>query len=124
MRRVSLKRQRRNREAEPARRSLLERVARCEFCGRHNAGLANHEILRGSYRQQALDKPFAILILCDECHDLMGGRSWAEQLAILRRSRPADFNLRLFHELAGRHKPSSDEVALWNMRLCFVPEGP
>lgn len=26
--------------------------------------------------------------------------------------------------LASRHKPTTDEVALWNMRLCFVPEGP
>lgn len=121
MRSISPKRRAREAEARPVRDDLKEEVGRCEWCGRHNAGLCVHEILRGyGYRLKAIDKRFAVLVLCFVCHELMGGRDWAEQLSILRRSRPKDFNLLAFHTLAGRVKPGNDEVHLWSQRLSFV----
>lgn len=124
MRRVSGKRAARDREAKPARESLVARVGRCEFCGRHDVWLVAHEILRGSYRVDSQDQPYAQLVLCDGigdfCHPLMDGRSWAEQLAILRRSRPEDFNLSKFHALAQRKYPSFEAVEMWTKRYSFV----
>lgn len=110
-------------QAGPWREALRERVGRCEWCGRHNHGLAVHEVLRGSgLRQKAMDKPYAVLVLCNDCHELMSGRDWAEQLAILRRSRPADYRLSDFHALAARVKPDHADVTLWLLRLSFVSE--
>jgi hypothetical protein len=120
MRRRSLKRAAMDRKASESRDGLREMVGRCEWCGRHNFGLEVHEILRGGYRAKTQDQPCCQLVLCRDCHDLMGGRDWAEQLAILMRSRPEDFNLLKFHDLASRRKPLYEEVELWSMRLSFV----
>lgn len=104
----------------PFRSELKARVAKCEWCGRRDKGLCVHEILRGyGLREQALDKAFAVLVLCDDCHFLMSGRAWAEQLAIMRRSRCEDFNLAAFHNLARRVKPDISEVELWERRMSF-----
>ena len=123
MRSRSAKRAAREAESQPARDALRDRVGRCEYCGRHNAGLQVHEILRGTgFRQKALDQPCAQLVLCHACHDIMGGRPLAEQLAILCRSRPGDMNLTRFYELSGRHDyPTRYDVNMWYKRLCFVP---
>jgi hypothetical protein len=124
MRRTSIRRQHRNREAAPVRADLIERVARCEFCGRQLVPLCVHEILRGSYRAKAQDKLFAVLVLCwqieGNCHDLMSGKGWDEQLAILRRSRPDDYDLAAFHVLASRVKPDREQVDLWLKRFAFL----
>jgi len=61
-----------------------------------------------------------ISALCNDCHAIMDGRDWAEQLAILRRSRPHEYNLLAFHTLARRCKPSDGEVSLWSLRFSFV----
>lgn len=118
----SERRKKREAEARPVREGLIERVGRCEYCGRRHHGLEVHEILRGGYRQKTQDEQCATLVLCRPCHNIMGGRDWAEQLAILRRSRPEDFNLIDFHALASRVKPIHEEVDLWEMRLSFVCE--
>lgn len=121
MRRISPKRRQRNAAAQPFRDELLASVSRCEWCGRHSNGLCVHEILRGNgLRQKAMDQLYAVLVLCDECHNLMGGRPWSEQLAILRRSRLYDYDLRRFHELAKRNYPDHDDVILWSLRYAFV----
>jgi hypothetical protein len=120
MRRRSLKRAAMDRKASESRDGLREMVGRCEWCGRHNFGLEVHEILRGGYRAKTHDQPCCQLVLCRDCHELMGGRDWAEQLAILKRSRCEDYNLLAFHALASRCKPDDSEVELWSMRLSFV----
>lgn len=117
MRNRSLKRQKLDRHAEPIRRDLISEVCRCEWCGRHSIQVCVHEILRGGYRAKTLSERCAVLVLCDECHNLMGGREWAEQLAILRRSRPHDYRLSAFHALAQRVKPDESEVRLWSQRI-------
>lgn len=124
MRRVSERRRKLLAEVAPVRQSLIERVCRCEFCGRYDVWLVVHEILRGSMRAQSLDKPFAQLVLCDGigdfCHELMDGKPLAMQLAILKRSRPEDFNLLKFRTLAKRNYPDYAAVDLWSKRLAFV----
>lgn len=107
---------RKNREAEckPFRDHLIESVGECENCGcspdRRKFGvmaemtrLSVHEIACGSHRQKALDKPFAVLVLCWRCNSgPFNDRSqWSEsrQLALLARRRPQDFNLTAYLEL-------------------------
>jgi hypothetical protein len=129
MRRVSKKRATRNAEAQPFRRALLQRVGHCEICGhdpkRVRSGviawaLHVHEICRGSAnRHKAMDKPFATLVVCFLCHDgtIASKAEWPEarQLAALKRSRPADYDLGSYNALvgAGPKWVSMDEVAKW-----------
>lgn len=70
---------------------------------RELARLAVHEIASGVYRQKALDKPYAVLVLCWECNSgpFQNRAEWPEsrQLALLARRRPRDFNLTAYLEL-------------------------
>ncbi len=65
--------------------------------------LAVHEIASGTHRQKALDKPYAVLVLCWECNSgqFQDRSQWPEsrQLALLARSRPKDFDLTAYLEL-------------------------
>lgn len=65
--------------------------------------LAVHEIACGSHRQKALDKPFAVLVLCWQCNSgpFQNRSEWPEsrQLALLARRRPKDFDLTSYLEL-------------------------
>lgn len=100
----------RERECVEFRRALVARVGRCECCGfdpqRVRPGMIRweircHEIARGVHRQKALDKRYAILVVCPPCHDDVDGWSEARQLAVLRRSRPQDFDLDAYNALIG-----------------------
>lgn len=97
----------------------LERQDRCDWC-RAWAFTEQHEILRGCLRQLSRDHACATLWLCHPCHDLLGGRPLAEQLAILCRVREDDYQLREFHKIAKRNYPSHEEVQLW-LRRYWVP---
>ena len=120
MRHTSTKRRHRQDEAAPVREELIARVGRCEFCGDDKSALCVHEVLRGSHRQKALDQLYAVLCLCWPCHELMGGRPLAEQLAILRRSRREDYDLQAFHALAGRNYPDEADVRMWLKRITLA----
>jgi DNA-binding transcriptional regulator YiaG len=67
------------------------------------AKLAVHEIASGPDRQKALDKPYAVLVLCWECNSgpFQNRGEWPEsrQLALLAKRRPKDFNLQAYLEL-------------------------
>lgn len=86
------------------------------MCGRRKRGLACHEIARGPLRQLALDKPYAILVVCPPCHELVGDKAaWPEarQLAVLQRRRPMDYNLVAYCELVNpraARRITQDEV--------------
>jgi len=125
MRRVSLKRQKRQREAKPIRDDLIARVGECEICGaspsRPRRGvpgelsqLCCHEIANGPLREKALDKPYALLVLCWYCngHEVVDKSEWPEsrQLAVLAESRPEDFDLESFCYLINPRAP--DRVTL------------
>ena len=114
MRRISKKTAVRIAEATEFRRALVSEVQHCEICG-HAPGrvgpgrvawaLHVHEIARGKHRNKALDKRFAVLVVCFRCHmeQLDSREQWPEarQLAVLKRSRPADYNLEAYNELVG-----------------------
>jgi hypothetical protein len=110
------------------RRSLVETIGRCEVCGhdptRAKTGflawrLDLHEIARGVNRQKALDKRYALLVLCYRCHleRIHGEGDWSEarQLAALKRSRPEDYDLVAYNLLIGRgpRRITEDEVDAW-----------
>ena len=115
-------------EAKPFRDQLLREVGRCEICG-HNPkrvrsgriawALCVHEIAQGVHRQKALDKGFAVLVLCYRCHMLRvhANEPWPEarQLAALKRSRPRDYDLEAYNALVGRGPDgiSEAEVREW-----------
>lgn len=96
--------------------ALKERVGRCESCGWNNINdLQVHEILRGTgLRRLSRGKDFCSLVLCNSfangCHDRMSGLAWERQLAILWRSRPEDMDMLAFWEVAGRRKPTVEEM--------------
>jgi len=91
--------------------SLIDEVEHCELCGhdptrvRHDYKLVIHHIMRGALRKKSTGKRFANLVLCKNCHDtcIHGKTEWrqARQLALLRRSRPGDYDLAAYNELKG-----------------------
>ena len=94
----------------------LPQPNRCDWC-RSWQSLDQHEILRGSgLRKKARDQACATLWLCRPCHDLMGGRPLAEQLAILIRVRPEDHDIREFYKIARRNYPDEQDVQMWLRR--------
>lgn len=108
MRKVSDKRRQRNLEAKPVRDSLRE-LGHCEICGTTKGQLDVHEICRGVHREAALDKLFALLLVCRRCHEdkLSSAAEWSEarQLAVLAKSRPNDFSLAAYLELTSPKAP-------------------
>ena len=127
--RVSKKRAARNAEAKPVRDRLKADVQKCEICGCDprrswawwlDLVLDVHEIARGEHREKALDKRYALLIVCRRCHvlRLSSPAEWPEarQLAALKRSRPADYDLAAFLKLKNPNAPKAvtqDEVDKW-----------
>jgi len=79
-----------------------------------------HEVANGPNREKALDKPYAILVLCTNCNhqEVEDKRKWpqARQLAVLLRSRPNDYDLVAFNRLVNPNAPNRitpDEVAAY-----------
>ncbi len=112
MRSMSAKTRKRIAECRPFRLKIREEVGRCEMCGidpiQHRSGgcLSVHEICRGAHRLKALDKRYAVLVLCSGCHNARihnGPEKWPEarQLALLKRSRPQDMDLPAYNALVG-----------------------
>lgn len=113
MKSKSSTRRKREAEAKPFRDRLVAAVGECESCGcspinrqgrmPEMASLAVHEIASGPDRQKALDKPYAVLVLCWQCNSgaFQDRRLWPEarQLALLARRRPNDFDLTAYLEL-------------------------
>lgn len=130
MRAKSETRRKRESEAKPFRDRLIEDVGECENCGcspsnRQGrmsalASLAVHEIASGVYRQKALDKPYAVLVLCWQCNSgpFQNRAEWPEarQLALLARRRPKDFDLTAYLELTSplaMRRIEIEEVLAW-----------
>jgi hypothetical protein len=120
MKRRSDKRQQREAEAQPWRDAKILEVNCCEVCRwkprtLHRLGpayLCVHEIASGADRQKALDKAYAVLVVCNYCNTTIHGWPKERQLAVLLLRRPADFDLDAFNELRGR-RYDKDRVAEW-----------
>ena len=114
MKAISDKRRKRNAEAKPVRDGLRREIDHCEICEKTRCVLDVHEICRGVHRQKALDKRFALLVVCRiPCHEELGSAAkWPEarQLAMLARSRPMDFDLAAYLELTSPNAPRRIEI--------------
>jgi hypothetical protein len=128
MRAKSDTRRKREAEAKPV-RDALRALGHCEICGCSRSRLDVHEICRGSFRQSALDKPFALLLVCRRCHEdkLSSAAEYPEsrQLAVLAKSRPKDFSLADYLLLTSPKAPSRieiEEVIAWMDEDCLTKQ--
>lgn len=124
MKNKSTTRRKREAEAKPFRQQLVADVGMCENCGcspsnkqgrsAELARLAVHEIASGPDRQKALDKPYAVLVLCWQCNSgpFQNRGEWPEskQLALLARRRPKDFSLADYLALTSPRAPKRIEI--------------
>lgn len=109
MKRMSDKARERYLAAKPIRDALRSEVGRCEISGATGLPLDVHEICRGVNRSKALDKRFALLVVCRRSHEELGSAGkWpeAKQLAILAERRLFDFNLKAYLELTSPNAPN------------------
>lgn len=130
MRQRSATRRKRESEAKSFRDQLVATVAECENCGcspasrqgrmPELASLAVHEIASGPDRQKALDKPYAVLVLCWQCNSgpFQNRGEWPEsrQLALLAKKRPKDFDLTAYLELTSpraMRRIEIEEIVSW-----------
>jgi hypothetical protein len=126
MKRVSRKRAARMDEVRDFRNGLIDRVGHCERCKvshrileRHGGKLSVHEIANGPLRDKALDKPYAVLVLCWKCNQdfcAKGTYPQSMQLSILKESRPEDYDLVSFNHLVNPNAPNritQEEVDEW-----------
>lgn len=118
-------------EARPIRRRLIADAQSCQICGhsprrlwkdkpRECSELCCHEIANGPLRQKALDKPFAILVLCSWCNQYVVADKgkWPEsrQLATLQRRSPERYSLVDYNALVNPRAPNritQEEVDAW-----------
>ena len=114
MKKISSRRLKRIREAKPVREALKARVGRCEHCLKPTAPeyLDCDEIARGSSRQQALDEPCSILVVCRPCHSIVQPWSRAKRLALLYLVRSSDYDLDRFWQVTKRRFPDQEAVDL------------
>jgi hypothetical protein len=130
MRHESAKARKRRTEAKPTRDALIAQARRCMICGHSPSHpsrsrpprcslLCCHEIANGPFRQKALDKPYAILVLCAWCngYEVEDKAKWPEarQLALLRRMSPENYDLAAYNELIGRgpNRITEEDVNKW-----------
>lgn len=107
-------------EVKEIRGRLIAKRGKCMICGHsprmpHKSKpvecsqLCCHEIANGPNRDKALDKPYAILVLCWWCNGqvVTDKRAWPEarQLGLLRRLAPEDFDLPAFNRLVNPRAP-------------------
>lgn len=112
MKRMSDKARARYNNAKPV-RDTLKAKGQCEICGRRGVLLDVHEIARGRHRQKALDKPYALLVVCRSCHEDLGSATvWPEsrQLARLAEVRLYDWDLEAYLELTSPNAPRRIEI--------------
>lgn len=94
----------RKRDTHDMRWQLCVEVGKCEVCGVKKVAyrLCCHEIARGVSRLAALDKRYAILVVCAGCHEQVQNEPLVRQLARLYLSRQADLDCVKFNRLRRR----------------------
>lgn len=123
MRSISPKRRSRMAEVKPIREALIAKRERggCMNCGHSEdhphrrlplscSQLCCHEIANGPLRDKALDKPYAILVLCWHCNgeEMEDSAKWPEarQLALLQAEAPEDYDLVAYNFLVNPRAPN------------------
>lgn len=122
LRRQSAKARQRAAKVRGIRQRLVREAGCCMACGhshrnpwpnlpRQLSRLCCHEILRGSYRQQVLGEPCALLVLCVacNCYEFTDAGKWPiqRQLALQQARAPDWYDLRRFNELKSVHAPDA-----------------
>jgi len=120
-----------HKSARELRINLIKAQGRCEICGHRPKApwpefpplastLCCHEIACGKNRLKALDKPYAILVLCWLCNAyfVTDKKRWPEarQLAVLKKQRPRDYDLVAYNALVNPKAPNritQEEVDQW-----------
>jgi len=101
-------------EALPVRLALIERIGRCECCGKRFPPnmLACHEIACGTaLRRKALDQPYALLVVCNGCHRVIQSEPKQRSLARQYLSDAGRYDLQAFWRLRCRNEvPTQAEV--------------
>jgi hypothetical protein len=99
--------------------ALKIEVGKCDWCQvpKSPEHLDADEIARGPVRSQALDQPYALLVMCRRDHDLAQNWSRARRLALLKIRRPLLFDLEAFHKLTDRRFPDLADVLREEERL-------
>jgi len=120
---ISKKKAARDAEEAAFKRKLCDELGVCEICGpdatRAKSDIEMHHIARGIHREKASVARFAVLLLCWRCHELEvdDPAKWPQsrQLAVLKRSRPQDYDLAAFNALVGwgRYRITEDDVKQW-----------
>jgi len=127
MRRISPKAVERRKAERSLKAALVAKVGKCEICGHDPSrvrrgqiawALHKHEIARGPNRSKAAVERYAVLLVCFLCHEQLSSRkAWPEarQLAVLKRSRPEDYDLQAYNALVGRgpERITEAEVEAW-----------
>lgn len=120
MRPFSKKRQSLNGRVRPIRQAMIAKAGECMLCGCNEKNpnrklpldcsrLTVHEICNGPMRSKALDKAFAVLVLCVHCNEVMCDKSkWSEtmQLALLLVENPDDYDLPEYVQLTSPQAPN------------------
>ena len=125
MRHMSERTAARKAEESAFKRELFDELGACEICG-HDPTLGSrgnmawrmelHHIARGIHREKARVERCAVLLLCWRCHQLAvhGNADWPQwrQLAMLKQSRPGDYDLAAFNALVGwgKNRITKEEV--------------
>lgn len=120
MKRISDKQWDRISESKPIRKTLIEKHGACMICGRgpHKpwkslpmwaSNLCCHEICCGKNRTRALDKPYAILVICGYCNQyiVVDKKKWPEarQLAVLQ-DKSDGYDLKAYNNLVNPNAPN------------------
>lgn len=90
--------------------------------------LCCHEIANGPNRQKAIDKPYAILVLCWHCNgeEVENKAAWPEarQLALLQDRSPNDYDLAAYNYLMNPQAPNritQEEVEMYRIVVDLSP---
>ena len=135
MRWQSEKSRKRAREAKPVRQALLAKHDLCLVCEhgpRHPwrdkppacSRLCVHEIADGKHRQNALDLPCALLVVCWWCNSesLKDASEWPEarQLSLMQKYAPEQYDLAAYNRLVDERatdRITQAEVDSWTETL-------
>lgn len=119
MRRVSKKRAALIKAVSKWRKDFRIQIGRCEMCLKpaHWGHLDVHELVPGSSRSKALDKPYACMCLHRRCHNIMEMLTIPQQMAYLLKNAPERFDLQSYHKLIGRCWPYIEEIESFKEKL-------
>lgn len=101
---------------------FVMQIGKCEFCQRSRDDLIQHEIANAADRTKArVEPPYAVIVVCSPCHRTLHRMAKedavAAGLAIIKRERLEDYNLKAFWDMTARRFPDVETIELWSRRI-------